>query len=339
MTESRQELLAWINDVTKLNLRRIEDCGKGYAMIQIFDSIFRDAPLKKVNFNCYSEYQYINNWKVLQQVFLRKGIEKLVDAERLSRCKMQDNLEFVQWAKKFWDQYYPGGTYDAIARRGGREPPAISGNPVSAVGHTAAATSTRRRVVSSGSGSSTPTMASASVVAHHAPSVPSAASLRAKQAQQQIANLESQLLEANETMLGLERERDFYFNKLREIEILMQTTSQSPDTAKIDVFLEQVQRILYSTEEGFEQPTEGAMDPIPADSAIEVDMQPVADANVSSIAAGLGDSMPGENQSFHMKQPPKSVGVDPSSTVPQPDFVRARLKSLELDEDDENLTF
>lgn len=32
---------------------------------------------------------------------------------------MQDNLEFLQWFKRFWDSNYPGGEYDAVARRRG----------------------------------------------------------------------------------------------------------------------------------------------------------------------------------------------------------------------------
>lgn len=32
---------------------------------------------------------------------------------------MQDNLEFLQWLKKWWDLNYPGGEYDAPNRRKG----------------------------------------------------------------------------------------------------------------------------------------------------------------------------------------------------------------------------
>lgn len=32
---------------------------------------------------------------------------------------MQDNLEFLQWLKRYWDMNFPGGEYDPIARRGG----------------------------------------------------------------------------------------------------------------------------------------------------------------------------------------------------------------------------
>jgi RP/EB family microtubule-associated protein len=42
------------------------------------------------------------------------------------KCKMQDNLEFLQWCRKYWDSNYAGHEYDAVARRKGQggEPPA-----------------------------------------------------------------------------------------------------------------------------------------------------------------------------------------------------------------------
>lgn len=42
-----------------------------------------------------------------------------IPVEGLIRCKMQDNLEFTQWIKKFWDAEWPGEEYDAVGRRGG----------------------------------------------------------------------------------------------------------------------------------------------------------------------------------------------------------------------------
>ncbi|OIW22381.1 hypothetical protein CONLIGDRAFT_687634 [Coniochaeta ligniaria NRRL 30616] len=51
----------------------------------------------------------------------------LSPVESLIKCKMQDNLEFLQWTKRFWYQYYPGGDYDAVGRRKGAPVPASSG--------------------------------------------------------------------------------------------------------------------------------------------------------------------------------------------------------------------
>ncbi|KAI8208468.1 Microtubule integrity protein mal3, partial [Colletotrichum sp. SAR 10_77] len=62
-----------------------------------------------------------------------------------------------------------------------------------------------------------------------------------------------------ETVVGLERERDFYFSKLRDIELLVQqAVEEDPELEKQeDGLVKQIQTILYSTEEGFEIPAEG----------------------------------------------------------------------------------
>ena len=61
-----------------------------------------------------------------------------------------------------------------------------------------------------------------------------------------------------EAIAGLEKERDFYFSKLRDIELLLQTAiEQDPEIEKEEGGLVQnIQAILYSTEDGFEIPAE-----------------------------------------------------------------------------------
>lgn len=61
-----------------------------------------------------------------------------------------------------------------------------------------------------------------------------------------------------EAIAGLEKERDFYFSKLRDIELLLQTAvEQDPEIEKDENgMIKQIQAILYSTEEGFEIPLE-----------------------------------------------------------------------------------
>jgi len=202
MGESRQELLAWLNNLLQLNFTKVEQCGTGAAYCQIFDSIFMDVPMTKVKFNVNSEYMYIQNFKVLQNTFARHHIDKTVSIESLVKCKMQDNLEFLQYTKRYWDQFYPGGEYDAVARR-------------------------------KGTGAGAP------------------------------AALQQENVALRETIAGLQRETDFYFRKLRDIELLIQQAIEAdPELDKEDDgLLKQIQAILYSTEEGFEIPTEGEAEP------------------------------------------------------------------------------
>ena len=44
---------------------------------------------------------------------------QIIPVERLVKGRFQDNFEFVQWFKKFFDANYDGAEYDALGARGG----------------------------------------------------------------------------------------------------------------------------------------------------------------------------------------------------------------------------
>ena len=73
----------------------------------------------KVKWDAKSDFEFIQNYKILQRAFDKRGIEKYIDVEKLVRAKYQDNLEFMQWTKSFYDKNFHGGEYDAAARRAG----------------------------------------------------------------------------------------------------------------------------------------------------------------------------------------------------------------------------
>ncbi|RFU27658.1 hypothetical protein B7463_g8689, partial [Scytalidium lignicola] len=239
MGESRQELVAWLNSLLQLNVTKVEQCGTGAAYCQIFDSIYMDVPMSRVKFNVNTEYAYIQNFKVLQGCFTKHGIDRPVNVEQLIKCKMQDNLEFLQWSKRYWDQYFPGGDYDAVARRRASGGPATGGPPPTASRSSAGAA--RRGTTPTTGG---PRIAKAGIGGG------------ASAALQQENNT------LKETVTGLERERDFYFSKLRDIELLVQQAcEEDPEIEKQeDGLIKHIQTILYSTEDGFEIPAEVELD-------------------------------------------------------------------------------
>lgn len=152
---------------------------------------------------------------------------------------MQDNLEFLQWSKRFWDQYFPGGEYDAVARRKGAGAP-----PAAAAPAPAPVTSAR----TSGAGAAarrgtTPTTGAAPARSVGGISAGGGGAAAA-------AALKQELNTMKETVAGLERERDFYFSKLRDIELLLQQAcDENPELEKEENgLIKQVQTILYSTE-------------------------------------------------------------------------------------------
>lgn len=118
--ESRTELLQWINTILDLNYTKIEQCGTGAAFCQLMDSVVGGVPLNKVKFNATTEYAYRHNWKILQLEFNKHRITKNIDVERLIKCRLQDNLELLQWFKRYWNENSDlNNHYDALSKRNG----------------------------------------------------------------------------------------------------------------------------------------------------------------------------------------------------------------------------
>ncbi|KAI4259538.1 MAG: hypothetical protein LQ352_000725 [Teloschistes flavicans] len=197
--------------------------------------------MHKVKFNATHEWEYTSNFKILQNW----KIDRTIPMQALVKKKMQDNLEFLQWTKRYWDQHYPGGEYDAVARR--------KGGGFSAAAATAPVTSARTSGAGAARRGTTPTTAPPRRTGVAGGAAASAAAIQ-------------EMNQMKETVAGLERERDFYFSKLRDIELLLQQAiDEDPELDKEEnSLIKQVQAILYSTEEGFE---------IPADDGVADDQE------------------------------------------------------------------
>jgi RP/EB family microtubule-associated protein len=116
----RKELLLWVNTNFKLNYDKIENVCTGALHCQIMDALHPGVvPLSKVNFNAKHDYEYIKNYKILQTVFTKLHIDKVIEVNKLIKGKYQDNLEFLQWMKRYWDVHWQGGEYEAVGRRNG----------------------------------------------------------------------------------------------------------------------------------------------------------------------------------------------------------------------------
>lgn len=239
---SRHDLLCWINDSLVTNYSKIEEMCSGAAYCQLMDMLFENCvPVKKVKFQAKLEHEYIGNWKLLQTGFKKVGIDKIVSVDKLIKGKFQDNFEFCQWFKKFFDANYGGHEYDALAVRGGVQPVSDSKKAPSAARSMNAApkkttTAPPKKVApvrSAGGMKPSPKPAS-------------------KVNQAEVDNLTVELGELKTNMDGLEKERDFYFGKLRDIEVIC----QEADNAALPLS-ERVLQVLYATEEGFTAPDDG----------------------------------------------------------------------------------
>ena len=170
------ELIEWVNNLLDLSITRVEQCASGAVYCQIIDALFPGkVAMKRVNWSAKLDYEFLPNYKILQRAFDDCNISKHIEVDRLVRAKFQDNLEFLQWLKSFYESNTHGGSYDAKSRREVKKKPAFK-----------------------------------------SPEKPSISA----------------------------RERDFYFEKLRAIEILLdKKTDSSPEVAGL---IAEVQSILFA---------------------------------------------------------------------------------------------
>lgn len=278
--------------------------------------------MQKVNFNAKHEYEFVKNFKVLQTVFDKLGLDKVgfccffsqaqacaqhtsrtltrptilaphtprgisecihtfplprafsaqiyvthkqhIDVAKLAKGKYQDNLEFLQWIKRYYDLHAPQTEYNAVERRKqagvAAAKPVASGTGVSSpaaattvkkvpaaaapstttaikkpIAAPAAATkvaATTTKPAASKSTTATAATAKPKPAATTGGSASASAGAGGEEQNQKIVELQQSVAELKLTIDGLEKERDFYFGKLREIEILCQNSDQESDIVK-----------------------------------------------------------------------------------------------------------
>ncbi|GFV26879.1 hypothetical protein TNCV_3455492 [Trichonephila clavipes] len=253
---SRHEMLNWVNECLQSNYTKIEELCSGAAYCQFMDMLFPGSiSLKKVKFKTVLEHEYIQNFKLLQAAFKKVGADKHIPVDKLIKGRFQDNFEFLQWFKKFFDANYGGQDYNPLDAR--------NGVMMGADG----------RGVSNKSGSTSRLTANSSQksIARAAPSPRTTTTGSRIAAQrtnrlgggdhQRVDELTNQLQEMKVTVDGLERERDFYYGKLRDIEVLCQEQEMNEDK---QAFIEQILEILYATEDGFAVPDDAPEDGLPS---------------------------------------------------------------------------
>uniref|UniRef100_W5NHM3 Microtubule-associated protein RP/EB family member 3 n=1 Tax=Lepisosteus oculatus TaxID=7918 RepID=W5NHM3_LEPOC len=250
---SRHDMLAWVNDSLQLNYTKVEQLCSGAAYCQFMDMLFPGCVhLKKVKFQAKLEHEYIHNFKVLQAAFKKMSVDKIIPVEKLVKGKFQDNFEFVQWFKKLFDANYDGKDYDPLLARQGQDV-APSPNPVP---QRTSPTAPKNMPAPQRHVNTTP-----SVGIRKNPPV---ARNGGSDTDAQIMELNQQLMELKLTVDGLEKERDFYFSKLRDIELICQE-HESENNPVISRIIE----ILYATEEGFAAPEDEEIDEQPHDDQDE----------------------------------------------------------------------
>jgi RP/EB family microtubule-associated protein len=291
-------LIDWVNNFLEIHIDKVEECANGAIYCNLFDALHPGTiPMSKVDFTVKYDHEFVKNWKLLQNAFQKTGIEKVIPVERLIKARYQDNLEFLQWFYKYARDTYNGDpdepAYDARGRRakskGGRD---YSGSKNAKNAPIARKNGRSSVSANNGNGSRAPRPISAQNKSGYGANQSninirnqSNSSLNGRQRSADNEELQSlrsenqRLLESyNEAQQkfdqsmkeqeeleniarDIEKERDFYFNKVLAIEQLLKEQPDQSLPVIADVF-----KILYQTDneqkENVQESSQPSVDPI-----------------------------------------------------------------------------
>lgn len=246
----------------------------GAVACQLTEYIFPGSiPMSRVNWVAKSDYEYVQNYKLLQAAFTKHKVKRYVDVPKLCKAKYQDNLEFCQWLKAFFDQ--SGAyreNYDPVAARAkGKGADTVNGNSKSVPSQprkTRSATTTTgtRKPPSRSAASSRPvstpsTFTSRSSAPATKPIVRGInkennrsdpltdAVLADANLMKKNSELNAKVSDLEATVIEVEKERDFYFEKLRNVEVMMQIHQEKGGESDPDVLVDKVFKVLYASAE------------------------------------------------------------------------------------------
>ncbi|VAH53373.1 unnamed protein product [Triticum turgidum subsp. durum] len=236
----RGEILSWVNATLQLSLNKVEEAASGAVQCQLLDMVHPGSvPMHKVNFDAKTEYDMIQNYKILQDVFnklrigkvrhltldIREGLDSLVvvivlmniEVNKLVKGRPLDNLEFLQWLKRYCDSVNGGimnENYNPVERRskGCKERTHKGPNKSSK--------SLQANRLSSANSADGGALNSNTDLASPVGKVCNA--VNEEHYMEQIQQLSEKIADLKVAVDNTEKERDFYFSKLRDIEILCQ---------------------------------------------------------------------------------------------------------------------
>jgi RP/EB family microtubule-associated protein len=340
---SRKDILDWVNKLLGLSLIKIEQTCTGAVACQLLDYILPGSVnCTKVNWEAKHEYDYVANFKLLQSGFTKSNISKNVDVDKLVRGKYQDNLEFMQWFKAFFDSMaVTREEYDPLAVRsrgkGGKnakkfltDRAAEAGSKLLPGDRNTTRADGRKSQYSHASTAKESTTATTEKKAEAKPRAERADAVAKKPLKEsssanapktnttvstvkrtqsaksertpssnsptydvavvkELGDLKKDHAALQMTVEGLEKERDFYFDKLRDIEVMLQAfqerqATEGEGSGEGKALIGNVFKVLYATtDDAITVNDNGEL--VGSSEVVEIE-QPIA-AGEQPIAAGL----------------------------------------------------
>ncbi|XP_017074091.1 microtubule-associated protein RP/EB family member 1 [Drosophila eugracilis] len=229
---SRYEMLSWVNKTLQTNLSKVEEMCTGAAYCQLMDMLFpKSLPVRRIKFISNQEHEYFQNFKLLQASFNKLSVDKVVPIDRLVKGRFQDNLEFLQWFQKFFEANYKGRSYNPIIVRQGLDMGICSG-----------LVSSKSQKISKGPRETPeePSTKSAEEAAK--------ADTEKEAIEKEFLKLSNELKIYCEYTSTMEKEKEFYSTKLRNIKTLCQNSKVSDN--RLSLILGQIIHVIYADQDG-----------------------------------------------------------------------------------------
>jgi RP/EB family microtubule-associated protein len=246
-----------------------------------------------------SDFEFVGNYKLLQAAFTKHRVQRHVDVDKLIRAKYQDNLEFCQWLKAFYDlsgaardDYDPleargrgkgGKKYNEMLEKAGgahgsrptpkgprtpitaaplprkpksaappARPAAPAARPVPRVANARPTTAAPK------TNPTRPGPTTARTGPGAKPRAPLTES-RSNKADAAIADatlmkknaeMSTKIVDLETSVQDIEKERDFYFTKLRNVELMLQVQQDKGwDGCDLHGVVDSIFKVLYATAE------------------------------------------------------------------------------------------
>lgn len=264
----RTDILRWVNELTGLSYSKIEQTASGIFACHVFDALFPEAiRFEKVKFDVKVDYDYVHNYKVLQGAFTRLKMKKQIDVQKLIKAKYQDNLEFMQWIKAFYDTHASDDalSYDGRARR--EELMRKNGvRPARPARQVRPALATNRPRVNDPSKRKAP---GARTMVRRPVAAKAPLSRRTKPQEEMVSKAKYDKLaeenkKLNASIEDAETERLFYYNKLRDVEMIYQGVQEDVKDGHVDTefllqALDDIKNAMYA-EDGEEDENPDAVE-------------------------------------------------------------------------------
>lgn len=270
----RKEIIDFINTTLELRLNKVEDTASGCVACQLLDILYPNTvPMSKVDWSANKSFEYVQNYKILQTCFTKLRIDRHIDVDRLISGKYMDNLEFMQWFKRYFElNGGEKGSYDCRGQRNkGKGGSAVQNAAVKPSGmpspmkkaaaivyrvtrHTAPPPKPVPQFASStknnDSAKTNDSPADSSTRKSTVKAFDDAIELSALVTEITVLNTarensDKAFNELRAEMDGLEKERDFYFDKLRDIEIILQDAEDNGHGNEVTA---EVFKVLYATQ-------------------------------------------------------------------------------------------